>query len=172
MKKRFFLLLLVGCLLLSSMTFVSCERPLEQYSTYSLDYFDTFTKITGYARSQDEFDRIAADILAELGEYHRLYDIYHRYEGLENLCTINALTDGVHSTVTVDARIIDMLLYAKEMYQKTGGRVNVAMGSVLSIWHEYRDEGSKDPQNASLPPMDKLREAAEHTDIDGLVIDG
>lgn len=166
MKKRIALLLLAGLLL----ALTACARPPQKYSTYSFDYFNTFTQIDGYAASQAEFDRISGEILAQLGEYHRLYDIYHRYEGIENLCSLNR-TDGTPRTVRVDARIIDMLLYAKEMYAKTNGRVNIAMGSVLSIWHDYREAGSRDPQAAELPPMDMLREAAAHTDIDCLVID-
>jgi thiamine biosynthesis lipoprotein len=45
------------------------------------------------------------------------------------------------------------------------------MGSVLSIWHEYRQEGLDEPWAAKLPPMEKLEAAAEHTDINDLVID-
>ena len=100
-----------------------------------------------------------------------MFTIYHRYEGLENLCTINELVDGQHRTVTVDRRIVDMLLYAKEMYVLTDGLVNIAMGSVLSIWHDYRELGTADPASAELPPMDKLTAAAEHTSMDCLVID-
>ncbi len=90
---------------------------------------------------------------------------------MENLCTINDVQDGVHSTVTVDESIIDMLLDAREMYDVTGGLVNIAMGSVLSLWHDYRTLGMDNPAEASLPPMDKLKEAAEHTDISDMVID-
>ena len=147
------------------------ETTLERFSAYSFDYFDTVTTVVGYAEDRAAFDEIANGVLAELEEYHRLYTIYHRFEGLENLRTINDLTDGEHRTVTVDRRIIDLLLYAKEMYALTGGKMNVAMGSVLSIWHEYREEGIDDPANAQLPPMDRLLAAAEHTDINALVID-
>lgn len=150
---------------------VGCETKKEKFSTYSFEYFDTVTSVVGYAETQEEFDAISAEILRELGEYHRLFTIYHRYEGLENLCTVNELTDGVHRAVKVDGRIIEMLKYAKEMYEKTGGRVNVAMGSVLSIWHDYREAGRDEPWAAELPPMDKLRVAAEHTDINDLIID-
>ena len=150
---------------------VGCEAKKEKFSTYSFEYFDTVTSIVGYAESQEAFDAVSAEILSELGEYHRLFTIYHRYEGLENLCTVNELTDGAHRAVKVDGRIIEMLKYAKEMYEKTGGRVNVAMGSVLSIWHDYREAGRDEPWAAELPPMDKLRAAAEHTDINDLVID-
>lgn len=162
--------LLLACLLLGGIL-PSCAPKPQSYKAYSLDYFDTATTITGYAESQEAFDRVSGEILAELGEYHRLYTIYHRFEGLENLCTVNELVDGQHRTVTVDRRIIDLLLYAKEMYTVTGGKLNIAMGSVLSIWHDYRELGMRDPASAELPPMEKLTEAAEHTDINCLVID-
>ncbi len=136
-----------------------------------MDYFDTVITVIGYERTKEEFDAVADEILDEFGEYHRLYSIYHRFEGLENLCTINELVDGEHRTVKVDRRIIDMLLYSAEMYEKTGGIVNIAMGSVLSIWHSYRSLGMDNPAEASLPPMESLLSAAEHTDIRDMVID-
>ena len=116
MMKR--IIVFVLCVLLCVPALNSCKKAPAKYTEYSFDYFDTVTTITGYADSQEEFDRIAGEILAELGEYHKLYTIYHRFEGMENLCTVNELTNGAHRTVTVDRRIIDLLLYAKEMYEK------------------------------------------------------
>lgn len=136
-----------------------------------MDYFDTVTTVIGYESTKEEFDAVANEILAQLAEYHRLYTIYHRFEGMENLCTINELVDGSHRTVSVDERIIDMLLYGVEMYNLTGGTVNIAMGSVLSLWHTYRSLGMDNPEEASLPPMEKLETAAEHTDISKMIID-
>ncbi len=149
----------------------SCQKGPERFSAYSFETFDTVTTIVGYAESQSAFDAVAEEIFSELREYHRLYTIYHRFEGLENLCTINELVEGKHRVVSVDSRIVDMLLYAKEMYVLTEGRVNVAMGSVLSLWHEARTEGESDPFSARLPDPDALAEAALHTDIDQLIID-
>lgn len=136
-----------------------------------MNYFDTVITVIGYEETREEFDKVANGIMAEFAEYHKLYSIYHRFDGLENLCTINDLTDGAHRTVTVDERIIDMLLYAKEMYTATAGMVNVAMGSVLSLWHNYRAVGMDNPAEATLPPMESLKAASAHTDIDALVID-
>ncbi len=136
-----------------------------------MEYFDTVITVVGYENTEAEFNAVADGILSELAEYHRLYSIYHRFDGLENLCTINELVDGAHRTVTVDRRIIDMLLYAKEMYTLTDGMVNIAMGSVLSLWHDYRELGSDNPAQASLPPTEKLKSAALHTDITKMVID-
>ena len=144
---------------------------MAKYSEYSFDYFDTVTMITGYAESEKEFAAVCQRVFASLSEYHKLFDIYHRYDGMENLCTINDLENGVHRTVFVDERIMDMLLFSVEMYEKTGGKVNIAMGSVLSLWHDYREEGVDIPSEAKIPPMDLLREADLHTDIGNLILD-
>lgn len=169
MKKRVLI-----CLLLLSLLpglFVSCSKEKQKYSEYSFDYFDTVTTVTGYADSREAFDAVAGEVFSLLGEYHKLFTIYHRFDGMENLCTVNELVDGAHRTVKVDRRIIDMLLYAKQAYALTDGKVNVAMGSVLSIWHDYREEGMDEPWNAKLPPMEQLQAAAQHTDISKVIID-
>ncbi len=172
MKRKIYRIALCLCFVLC-ICLASCEGgdQKNKYTEYSMDYFDTVISIIGYEKTEAEFDAVADEILSELGEYHRLYSIYHRFDGLGNLCTVNELVDGAHRTVTVDKRIIDMLLYAKEMYTLTDGIVNVAMGSVLSLWHDYRELGSDDPAQAALPPRDKLKSAAEHTDINKMVID-
>ncbi|MBE6656822.1 MAG: FAD:protein FMN transferase [Ruminococcaceae bacterium] len=154
-----------------SVLFSSCALRETKFTAYSLDYFDTATTITGYAEDRAAFDSISNDILSVLGEYHRLYTIYHHYDDMENLCTVNTLENGVHRTVPVDRRITDMLLYAKDMYALTDGRMNIAMGSVLSIWHDYRTAGLDEPSAAALPSMEELSRAALHTNIDDLVID-
>lgn len=171
MKRAFYVLLAI-CLLCAVLP--SCgkaEPQLNKYSAYSFDYFDTATTIVGYAESQEAFDAVANEVLEMLGEYHRLYDIYTPSVVSANLYTINEVMDGAHATVTVDRKIIDLLLYAREMHDKTGGMTNIAMGSVLKWWHDYRTVGMDNPANAAIPTMDVLREAAQHTDITKMVID-
>ena len=58
-----------------------------------------------------------------------------------------------------------MLNFSKLAYGVTNGKVNIAMGSVLSIWHDYREDGE------ALPPKSKLIEANKHTNIDDIIID-
>lgn len=148
-----------------------CKKGPQRYTKYSFDYFDTVTTVIGYAESEEAFDAVYQEIKSQLEEYHRLYDIYTRYEGLNNLCTVNETVGGVHAMVKVDQKILDLLIYAKEMYTLTAGKVNVAMGSVLSIWHEYRNTGISNPAAAAVPPMEKLQEAAKHTDIQKVILD-
>ncbi len=166
-KKTINFIVLCVCVLTVCTVFLSCGKQKSKYSAYAFDYFDTVTTITGYAFDKEEFDLVCEEIFALLSEYHKLFTIYERYDGLVNLCTVNT----AHETVAVDERMIDMLLYAKEMYHLTEGKMNIAMGSVISVWHEYREIGMSSPQLAELPPMDALTEAAAHTDIDALVID-
>ncbi len=157
------------CLILS---ITACSKPAEKskFSDYSFDYFDTVTTIVGYEETKEKFDAVCIEIKELLSEYHQLYNIYNRYEGINNLCTVNDLHDGEHRAVKVDKKIIDLLKLSKELYTLTDGKTNVAMGSVLSIWHQYRAQGLSDPSAASLPPMEKLTEAAKHTDINNVII--
>lgn len=173
MKKVISVFLIITLLLVQVLSFSACNEKtqLNKYSEYYFDYFDTATTIIGYEETEEEFDAICEEIKALLQEYHRLFTIYNRYDGLNNLVTINDLVDGKHTEVTVDQKIIDMLTFAKEMHVKTDGNVNIAMGSVLKIWHVYRNRGLDDPAAAELPPMDDLQEAAKHTNIDDLIID-
>lgn len=142
---------------------------LQKFNTSYIEYFDTVSVVVGYEESQDAFDKTSKEIENLLKEYHQLYDIYMSYEGINNICTINK--NAGKEPVKVDKKIIELLDYCREIYTLTNGKVNVAMGSVLSIWHNYRNVGINDPVNASLPPMADLQKAAEHTDIDDIIID-
>jgi len=141
----------------------------DKYTATFLDVFDTRTELVGYASSQSEFEETAGLIKAKLVYYNQLYDIYNDYEGINNIKTIND-NAGV-TPIVVDQDIIDLIKYSKEMYYTTNGKTNVAMGSVLKIWHNYRERGINNPEEASLPDMSELEEANKHTDIEKIIID-
>ena len=155
---------LTGC---SSAAVAADARP--QYTATFLDLFDTVTTIIGKAESDAAFRETTKAIHDDLLRYHRLFDIYNDYDGVNNIKTIND-NAGV-SSVEVDSAIIQLLLECKSYYELTDGKVNVAMGSVLQLWHKARNNGINDPQNAVLPDMDALAEAAKHCDFENVVID-
>ena len=133
-------------------------------------YFDTVSYIYSYAGdSQEAFDTNTATVAGILEEYHRLFDIYYEYSGVTNLRTINLNAGG--EPMKVDQKLIDFLLYAKELYALTGGEMNVMMGAVLRPWHDCRSAASDDPANATIPAEEILLEADKHTSIDLLEID-
>ena len=167
--KRIFALVLVFALLTGCAAPVRQTDTTQQYTATFLTLFDTVTTIIGRAESEETFREISQSIHDDLQYYHERFDIYNDYEGVNNIKTIND-NAGI-APVKVDQAIIDLLLDCKSYYELTGGRVNVAMGSVLQLWHEARNDGVNDPQNATLPDMEDLYEAAKHCDFDGVVID-
>ncbi len=173
MKKFISVILVLIIFTLQISLFSGCDVAPEKtkFSEYYFDYFDTVTTITAYMETEEEFKTVCEVIKTELSEYHKLYDIYFRYDNVNNICVINELENGKHNVVKVDKKVIDLLLYSKEMYELTNGNLNVAMGSVLSIWHEYRSLGISDPENAELPSIEKLNEAKTHIDFSNVIID-
>ena len=161
-------------LVLAIVMLVGCGAPMDtvktkQYQATFLDLFDTVTTIIGYAETEEEFGEITDKLRDELEVYHQLFDIYNDYEGISNIKTINDQA-GI-APVKVDRKIIDFLLDCRTYHEMTGGAVNVAMGSVLSLWHEARTDGINNPENAKLPEEEALKEAAKHCSFDTVIID-
>lgn len=148
---------------------LAATAEVQRYESSFLDVFDTFSQLVIYATDKEQAQSIVQEVHDELLAYHRLYDIYNDYEGVANLKTVND-NAGV-APVKVDERLIDMVAFAVDMGEKVNGRTNIAMGSVLRLWHDCRTEGLDDPDNARLPDMDALKAANEHTNISQLVID-
>lgn len=165
-KKVISIILLIFILI----SLTSCgEKKFTRYESEFILLFDTITKIVGYTQSEEEFTEYSHIIRDNLKEYHQLYDIYNDYEGINNIKTIND-NAGI-KPVKVDERIIDLLKFSNDLYEKTNGKTNIAFGAVLKIWHEYRTNGIEDPVNAVLPSEEELRSAYEHTNIEDIIID-
>ncbi len=150
----FLLLFLTGCM--------QAEQR-KAFDVQYFDYFDTFTSFTVYAEDEKQFQQYAELFQSELEYYHQQFDIYHNYNGINNMKTIND-NAGI-TAVQVDKELLDFLEFAFEEYDRTRGKVNVAMGSVLSIWHSYREQGLSDPGQGQVPDKEILEQAAGHTDI-------
>jgi len=140
----------------------------KRFQTSFLDLFDTVTAVTGYEESEEAFTERAQQIHAKMETYDHLYDIYQEYPDTVNLCTINRHPGEVW---TVDQRVIDLLLFAREADLRTNHRVNAMFGAVLRLWHEARENGISHPESAELPGQAALEAAAEHTGFDLIEID-
>jgi thiamine biosynthesis lipoprotein len=163
--------LLIILAILSGALLAGCgvDTGYAKYSGTFFGTFDTVVKVVGYARDQAEFDGYFAYVQTRFEALNRLFDIYNDYEGIVNLKTVN--DNAGKAPVAVDPAILDLVAFGKEWAEKTPGVTDIAMGAVLSIWHVYRRNGQDDPAAAALPPMDDLREAAKHTDIEQVVVD-
>lgn len=148
-----------------------CARTVREPQVYTETFFegfDTVSTLRAYAGDRSDFTGWAGLFREKLACWNRLFDIYHDYEGINNLKTVN---DRAGQAVEVDGEILDLLEFCREIYDLTGGMTNIAMGSVLTLWHDCREEAAEHPESAHTPGPDALREAAGHTGIDGLEID-
>lgn len=160
--------ILLCALLCGALSGCSSGSKTLRRATY-LDLFDTVTVISGYAESEAEFQKTAAHIHDQLLEYHELFDIYHAYSGVNNLYTVNEAAGG--AAVSVDPRLPQLLNFCRDMCTRTDGLVNAAMGSVLRLWHDAREAGLDNPEEAALPGDAALRQAAQHTSWDAVLLD-
>ena len=167
--KRILCLLLLTSILLTGCASGEQAPETKQYNATFLTLFDTVTTIVGRAENEEAFRVTSQAIHDELLQYHQLFDIYNDYDGINNLKTIND-NAGI-APVPVDDRIIALLKDCKDYHDLTQGMVNPAMGSVLQLWHEARNDGINDPANAYLPQADALNAAAQHMDFAAVVID-
>ncbi|MBP3388672.1 MAG: FAD:protein FMN transferase [Clostridia bacterium] len=153
--RRFWALI---CAPMLALSLSGCATP--SYSATFYDTFDTITTITAYTNTPAEFDEWRDILKEDLITYHRLFDIYHTYEDHPgNLCAVNA-ADG--KPVTVDARVLALLTFGQEMHTLSQGKVNIAMGAVLTLWHEAREKA--ETEAASLPDTTALSDALTKID--------
>ena len=160
---------LFALFLFASLVGCASARTPKRYEQVFLDVFDTVTTVILYDTSERSANEHFDELHAQLQEYHRLYDIYHAYDGLNNLYTVNE--QAGKAPVTVDSRILDLVDYAKEMDTLTDGRMNIAMGRVLDLWLQYREAGLSDPDHATLPPMAELETANANANPENIVVD-
>ena len=141
--------LLAAVLSLSLLVGCKPKKELTRYTTIFYDVFDTVTQVIAYCESEEEFNTQMQALHQDLIAYNQLYDIYNDYDGVVNVKTINE--NAGKAPVQVDDRILSMLELARQMYDLTGGKINIAMGSVLGIWHDYREAAEKDASEADNP---------------------
>ena len=165
--KRFFeILLSYAFVLLLPVCVVSCSKKADTQPKKAefFTYFDTVVSVYSYAdENNTEFEKNTEDLKMIFDRYNRLLDIYNSYSGINNLCTINE--NAGKEPVEVDYDLIEFLLWAKKMYETTGGETDITMGSVLSLWHDARYADIH-----YLPDADALKEASLHTGFDKLEI--
>ena len=133
------------------------SRMLEDY------YFASFIKVMDYSGSTTrEFDHLCERVASLADEYHNMFDIYNAPDSVVGIKKLNE-NAGI-TPIVISETLMSFLEYCKEIFRKTDGNTNIAMGSVLKIWHNYREEG------VAIPTMAELEAAAAHTNIDNLIL--
>lgn len=165
--------LIVLSLLLS---LVSCKDPnpkLNLYRKTSLETgFNTFVELMAYTKQESEFEEYYNILKKEFIKYHQLYDIYNNYPNINNLKTIN--DKAGQEKVKVDPKIIELLTLSKKLYIETNKNLDCSCGSVLKIYHSYREKGqelNRQGQLGTLPDLDQLTNNYQYCGYKYLEID-
>ncbi|MBR6632738.1 MAG: FAD:protein FMN transferase [Clostridia bacterium] len=135
-----------------SLALVSCSPT--RYNTQLFGYFDTVVSVDGYFESKGEFERACELVKETLKEYDAIFDIYTDGE-------LKHLNDTKKAEVSLE--LANAIAFGIKAEKATKGYCNIAMGSVLSLWHQAREADVP-----YLPDRAKLEEAARHTDVSGL----
>lgn len=161
--------LVLVCTVFSSCSF---KEKYEHKQYVYLDVFDTISYIDVYLKDAENSGKYNEEIHQELLRYHRLFDAYNSYEGINNVYTINS--QAGKSAVAVDDELFELVKFSLDNMEKTGNRTNIVLGSVTEIWKDFmntaaekqeeaRENGSEEPVIV-FPSEEELQQAAEHTD--------
>lgn len=162
--------LVLSLLSLSMMMIMTgCSKKYELMSHYITGPFDTITTYMSYVSSEDEFNEQCDYIEEQLNYYDQLFDKYNTYNGMNNLKTIN--DNAGKKAIEVDQTLIDLLNLSIERNRKISSKVNIAFGSVINIWHDYREEAESHDGVGTVPSDEELEKANQHTSIDSIEID-
>lgn len=162
--------LVLSLLSLSMMMIMTgCSKKYELMNHYITGPFDTITTYMSYVSSEDEFNEQCDYIEEQLNYYDQLFDKYNTYNGMNNLKTIN--DNAGKKAIEVDQPLIDLLNLSIERNRKISSKVNIAFGSVINIWHDYREEAESHDGVGTVPSDEELENANQHTSIDSIEID-
>jgi len=168
--KKFLRVLLTSVILPIFILFPDAKATEPQrFTAHFFNTFDTVISLIGYAPDQNTFDSAFKTVQERFTYLHRLFDKYNAYEGVNNLYTVNQ--QAAQSPVKVVPELMEVLVYCREMQKKYPGATNIALGSVLNIWHDHREAAEIDPAGATVPELTQLQAAAAHTDMDKVILD-
>lgn len=168
-RKRIAALVVVAVLALGGyLAFGQQETTYEKYQMQFFGTFDTIISIIGYAPDQGTFDKEANRAKAMFESLNEQFDKYNSYPGVTNLRTVNE--QAGQGPVQVPQELFDLIATSKSQQEKLHDTVNMALGSVLKLWHDARDVALNNPAKAYVPDMATLKGAALHTNINDVVL--
>ena len=142
----------LAALLLLSL-FGGCTAQPKQIAR--TDYLlDTVVTLTLYGATE-------ADLDAAFSEIRRLNGLLDAYSPDSDLGKLQAAAG--QKTVSVSPETMELLLFAKEMYERTGGYLDVTVGPLIDLW-DVRHGGH-------YPADDELATALALLGMDDLIVD-
>lgn len=145
------------------------STDLTKHEKIYYDYFDTITSFQAYTKTEEEFNKYLELLEKAMLRYHELYNGYNSFDGINNIKTINE--NAGKKPVEVGPEIIELINFAKEIYKDSEGKINIAYGGVLELWHNARETFLETGNRDVVPSKEELEEKAKYKDIDKIIVD-
>lgn len=159
-NKRRFAFFLALCFCVAFLP--GCTASGEERNILFYDYFDTVIELSATGMKNEDFQKMRALAEEKLAYYHKLFDKYHTYDGINNLKTIN--DEGANVPVAIEPPLLELLSDGIRWCGETGGALDISQGALLELWSECREE-------KRLPEDAELAEAMAHTGIEKIILD-
>ena len=150
--------------------FVVEDTNITQCDVNWTEYLHTLVKLRIYYEDDqyhNNVHNIFDTIEGLLEEYNNLSDKYQLYDGYTNVRTIN---EDPTTTHTIDYKLFNMIKFTIDNQPVVNDRFNLALGPVLEVWHDYREDCQLGG-TCAVPAMSLLEDKNQYTDYTDIVLD-
>ncbi|NLW43319.1 MAG: FAD:protein FMN transferase [Tissierellia bacterium] len=174
MKKRF-LLVIILVLTLTGCRINSKERVYDKYTYTFFNTFDTVVRTVMYVEDEKKAEEYNDYIESRFNELHKKFNKYDKYEGINNVKTINE-NAGI-APVTVSDELFNLIRISMDYTATYSEETDISLGSILDIWSKYRDINENlDPDKTYsvqelLPTIEELEEANKYIGSENIELD-
>lgn len=102
----------------------------KEYSK-KLYYMDTVINIKIYNVSEKKADKAFED----------LENLYKKYDEITNMYSIKSELNNLKSYMDMSDELYELIEYGASWYDKSNGLLNINIGGVTKIWHDFRETG-------------------------------
>ncbi|MCP3675841.1 MAG: FAD:protein FMN transferase, partial [Gammaproteobacteria bacterium] len=148
----------------------ACQQPSKEFTQRRILSFGTHVDVTLYGVEQPKADAAILEIENQLDYMHNQWHAWRK----SSLTKLNEkLVSGV--PFKADAKLLPLLIESKELYLKTKGLYNPAIGKLIQLWGFYSDNPEK---NNNIPPAEKIQQLLNsnpnmsHVSINGEIVLG
>lgn len=113
-----------------------------------------------------DYEKTFNDIEDIIETYHKISDKYDTYPGIVNIKTIN---DDPTTTHLLSQELFDLLDYTLSHQDEVDNLFNIALGPVISIWHDYREDCNEN-EICAVPSLEELLTANQYSNPDDIVL--
>ena len=163
MRLRFAAFILL-CLTITSFSLTGCNQQAPTYKRQILS-FGTQIDVTLYGVDKAQADAAIKQIEAQLDVMHVQWHAWRK----GSLTEINKkLVSGI--PFTADSKVLPLIKDSQQLYLKTKGRFNPAIGKLIELWGFYKD----DPENnTKIPSADAIEKLVKsNPNMSDIIING